>query len=182
MEFASTAQTLLFYMACIASALFVVKILIMFLGVDLEGDLFDSDAGDSDGDFGVFSINSITCFFMSLGWVGLAALKEWGFTLYPSLVMGVVAGIFSAGLFIGLLGSARKLNHEPDTPLLRKGAVGDVYSRIPAFGIGKVRVDNKIVPATSDKDIDSFTRIKVLEDIEINTNSVAKVTAFNPTP
>lgn len=178
MEFASTAQTVLFYMACIASALFIVKIVIMFVGGDFEGDMFDSDAGDSDGDFGVFSINSIACFFMGLGWVGLAALKEWGFTLYPSLAMGVGAGIFSAGLLISLLGLARKLNHEPDTPHLRKGAVGDVYSRIPAYGIGKIRVDNKIVPATSDKDLDSFTRIKVLEDIEINTNAVAKVTTL----
>jgi len=180
MELATTAQTVLFYIACIASALFIVKIVIMFIGGDFEGDMFDfeSDAGDSDGDFGVFSINSIACFFMGFGWVSLAALKEWGFTLYPSLGFGFVAGLFSAGLLIGLLSLAKKLNHEPDAPILKKGDIGDVYSKIPAYGIGKIRVNNKIVQATSDKDLASFTRIKVLEDIEINTNAVAKVTTL----
>jgi len=180
MELATTAQTVLFYMGCISSGLFIIKIILMFVGGDFEGEGFDfeSDAGDSDGDFGVFSINSIACFFMGLGWVGLASLKEWGFTLYPSLGIGFVAGLLSAGLLITLLGFAKKLNHEPVTPSLKKGDIGDVYSKIPAFGIGKIRVNNIIVQATSDKDLASFTRIRVLEDMKIDTNSVAKVTSF----
>jgi len=180
MEMATTAQTVLFYIACIASGLFILKIIIMFIGGDFEGAMldFESDAGDSDGDFGVFSLNSIACFFMGFGWVGLASLKEWGFSLYHSLALGFLAGTLATGLLIGLLSLAKKLNHEPSTPRLSKGDTGDVYSKIPAYGIGKIRVNNKIVQATSDKDLESFTRVRVLEDIVINTNAVAKVTSI----
>lgn len=179
MDFATRAEYILFYMGAISSGLFIVKIILMWVGGDFEGDAdFEADAGDSDGDFGVFSINAMICFFMALGWFGLAALKEWGFTFYPALAIGVVAGVACSLLFSLSLAFAKKLNHETPTPSLKKGDTGQVYSKIPAYGIGKVTVDNRIVKATSEKALDSFQRIKVLEDTVINTNAVVKVTAL----
>ena len=179
LETATTAQTVLFYIACISSGLFLVKIFIMFIGGDLEGmSDFEADAGDSDGDFGVFSINTISCFFMGFGWLSLAALKEWDFSLYSSLLVGTSGGILAAGLLIGLLFLAKKLNSEPDVPFLEKGDLGIAYTRIPAKGVGKIQIGNNIVKATSEKYISSFTRIKVLEDITIDNNAVAKVTSI----
>ena len=177
MEFATRAEYVLFYMGAIASGLFIAKIILMWLGGDFEGEAdFEPDAGDSDGDFGVFSINAMICFFMALGWFGFAALTEWGFTFYPAIGIGVVAGVSCSLLFSISLGFAKKLNHVAATPTLKKGEVGQVYTKIPAHGIGKVTVDNKIMKATSDKELESFQRVKVLEDIVINTNSVVKVT------
>jgi len=177
MELDTAAQTILFYIACISSGLFIVKIGIMLTFGHMDVHSYGTpDAGDSDGDFHVFSVNTIACFFMGFGWSGLASLREWGFELLPSLAIGVAGGILSSGLLITLLTLAQKLTNVPETPSLKKGDIGEVYSTIPAFGIGKIRVNNKIVQATSDEDIASFAQIKVLEDIVINTNAVAKVT------
>ena len=179
MEFATQSEYILFYIGSISSGLFLLKIILMFIGGDFEGTSdFESDAGDSDGDFGVFSINAIICFFMGFGWFSLASIKDWGISFYPSLTIGLTAGVLCSLLFSAALGFAKKLNHESPPTSLKKGDVGQVYSKIPALGIGKITVDNRIVKATSDKEIASFTRIQVLEDITINTNAVAKVTTL----
>jgi len=176
MEFATKAEYILFYMACISSGLFLIKIIMMFVGGDFEGDHdFSADAGDSDGDFGVLSVNAVICFFMAFGWFGFAAITDWGIAFYPSMGIAFTAGLAAATLLSVSLGFAKKLAHEPATPYLRKGDVGQVYNRIPAHGIGKVTVNNKIVKATSDKAIESFKRIRILEDKKINTNAVVKV-------
>jgi len=154
MEFATKAEYVLFYMACISSGLFLIKIIMMFIGGDFEGDHdFSADAGDSDGDFGVFSVNAVICFFMAFGWFGFAAITEWGINFYPSMGIAFSAGIAAATLLSVSLGFAKKLAHEPATPYLRKGDVGQVYTRIPAHGIGKVTVNNRTIKATSDKEI-----------------------------
>ena len=176
MEFASRSEYVLFYIACISSGIFLIKMIMMFLGGDTDSEIdFTPDAGDSDGDLGVFSINSLMCFFMGFGWVGLASIKEWGISYYPSLGIAFGAGILAFILFSFSLGLARKLASEPDIPSVKKGDEGIVYSRIPAFGIGKVTINNKIIKATSDKAIDSFKRIHVLEDVKIDTDTVVKV-------
>jgi len=181
MEFATRTEYILFYMAAVSSGLFIIKILLMFIGGDFDShdvDFSSADAGDSDGDFGVFSTNALLCFFMGLGWFGLAAFKEWGFTRVPALGIGLLAGVLCSLFFSILLGFAKKLNATPEPASIKKDSLGQVYSRIPAHGIGKINVDNKIVNATSDTTLESFQRIKVLEDVVIDPNSVVKVTSL----
>jgi len=176
MEFATKAEYVLFYMACISSGLFLIKIIMMFIGGDFEGDHdFSADAGDSDGDFGAFSINAIICFFMAFGWFGFASITEWGISFYPSMGIAFGAGTAASLFFSFSLGLAKKLAHEPTPPSVYKGDVGIVYRKIPSFGIGEVTVNNNNIKATSDELIDSFKRIQILEDKEIDTNTVVKV-------
>lgn len=174
--FDTTSETVLFYIAYIASTLFILKIILMFIGGDTDSDSsFASDAGDSDGDFGAFSINSILCFFMGSGWVGLASLKEWGFSLYPALFISILGGFFSSLLLIIFLFFAKKLNQDTKPFSVKNGETGSVYLKIPAFGIGKISIKNRIIKATSEKTIESFKPIRVLEDKDIDINTVVKV-------
>ena len=178
----TTAQTVLFYMACISTTFFTFKIVLMLImGNFLEVDFisFEADAGDSNDDFGVISINSVVCFFVGFSWVSLASLRDWGFTIYPSLGFGLLAGLLSSGLLVFLLSLARKLDNVPKNVILKAGSEGIVYNKIPEKGIGKVRIDNKIILATSSEPLSSFTRIKLLEDIEVNTNQIASVASIN---
>ncbi len=177
MEFTTMSEQILFYMGAISSALFIVKLLLMLIGGDLEGGdfEFEADAGDSDGDFSALSVNSVLCFFMGLGWVGLASLTEWGYSFYPSLGLGFLGGLASSCLFSGLFFFAKKLNHTPDTPTVKKGDTGQVYIKIPQHGIGKIRVNNQIVQATCDEELRSFTPIEVLEEKTIDINTVVRV-------
>ena len=177
MEFVTTtAEKVFFYIACVSTIIFGIKIIIMSFIGDLHHDAsFVSDAGNSTSDFGVFSINSVLCFFMGTGWVGLASLREWGVTLAPSMVLAVAGGIFCTFIFCGFLYLSKKLNHDVKPFSVKAGDVGTVYMRINAHGIGQVMVRNKIVKATSDQDIDSFKSVRFLEDKEIDINTVTKV-------
>jgi len=174
MEFATRTEYVLFYIGCISSLLFLFKFILMCFGEDLDND-FLADAGDSDGDFTVFSINVILCFLMSFGWVGLALIKEWGFSFYSGIGLAFVGGIIASSFFIFLLSLAKSLDHTPKPFSLKRGDLGLVYSRITAHGIGKVNIQNRIVKATSDSLIQSFAPIIVLEDTIIHTNTVVKV-------
>lgn len=122
-----------------------------------------------------YIIIAILCFFMGLEWVDLASLKEWGFSSYPSLGLGFLGGLAASGLFSISFYFVKKLNHEPPSPMVNKGDLGDVYRKIPAYGIGKIRIKNKTMPATSDEEIPSFTPIEVLEDKTIDINAVVRV-------
>ena len=176
MYFSTTDESVLFYIACVATVLFCIKIVLMSIGGDFHHDSsFISDAGHSDSDFGVFSINSILCFFMGAGWVGLAALSEWDFTLYPSLALAVAGGVFCTLLFCGCLFISKKLNHDVKAFSVNIGDTGTVYMRINANSIGQIMIKNKIIKATSDKTIESFKSVRILEDKEIDTNTVVKV-------
>jgi len=179
-EFSTTAEYVLFYMACISSGLFLIKMILMLVGGDIDDGVdFSADAGDTDTNFGVFSINSILCFLMTFGWSGFAAINEWGINFYPSMAIAFVAGSLAALLLSSLLFFAKKLEHEPDVPTVRVGDTGQVYTRIPAAGVGKISISNKIMKATSEEDLDSFVPVRVLEDKEINSDTIVKVEAIH---
>lgn len=176
MEFSTTAESVLFYIACISTSIFSLKIILMSLGGSLHHDpSFASDAGHSDGDFGVFSINSILCFFMGAGWIGLASLREWGISFELTIIYSLIGGIFCTLLFIACLYYAKKLNHDVKPFTTKIGEIGTVYRKINAYGIGQVIIRNKIIKATANTPIDSFKSIRVLEDKEIDTQTVVKV-------
>jgi len=183
--------------AIFGTAFFILRVLMMVIGgfgaEDLDHSGADADAagslaGDvhdgahahhsdrltaSDTAFKLFSIHSITAFFMMLGWVGLACYKQFGLSVAVSGVSALVAGLFTmyvtGMLYKVMLGLAA-----PGATFRIEELVGQdvtVYLKIPAGGVGKVQFSDKglsrIIEAVSDEKvaIDSFTTVRVVRTV-----------------
>ena len=89
-----------FGIAAIASLLFILTILMLFIGGDGG---FDADTGDaSDGAFKVLSFQGIVGFSMGWGWGGLAGFRNLELSWAQSALFGLVIG--TAFLWILWLG------------------------------------------------------------------------------
>lgn len=130
-------------MALLGTSLFLLRLLLsLVLGLGGDAD-FDVDLEDHGGGFGVFSILSITAFFMGAGWMGLLCRLGWELSPGPSAAASGGTGVgfmlfAAAGLYL-----LAKLGHEVTAnPQTAVGRTAQVYMTIPAKGEGqgKVRV------------------------------------------
>jgi hypothetical protein len=132
--------------AVVASLLFGVTVLLLFVGgdggLDSGGDIDLPDGGgDGNSAFKVLSLQGVVGFGMGWGWGGLVAFRSLGWGWSASAIAGVVVG----GLFVGLLWLGFKLVYSlaGDGNVYRRdavGLVGTVTVAIPASGSGRVRV------------------------------------------
>ena len=135
----SGAEQIYWGIALIASALFVVQLLLSFVGVDSDLDI---DLEDGDAGIGIFSIKGLISFFMFFGWGGIAALSAGLRTpqvLMVAFLIGFLAMVAVAYVFSKLLGL-----QESGTVNI-SGAVGEkaeVYLTIPGDkgGLGKIHL------------------------------------------
>ncbi len=169
--------TIYFVMGSIASIVFGIRlILAVFLGGDggdfeIDGDGVPEAAGDGDGAFSLFSLLSITAFFMGTGWMGVACRKDWELNGPVSLLISVVFGVFMMLLASGLMFYVRRLGtHSQFDPKRAKGGTGKTYVTIPAKGEGRGRVEidvdgrRKVMEAVSTgESIESFKAVKVID-------------------
>ncbi|MBK8576299.1 MAG: hypothetical protein IPN90_11705 [Elusimicrobia bacterium] len=137
----------------------------------------------TDAAFKLVSLQSLTGFFMTFGWAGLAGQKQFGmgttFSFLVALVSGAVAMFLTAYLF-KLMG---KLNSAGDVFSMEKtlNLSGSVYARIPAEGRGQVRLSvnnaTRFVEAISEDrvDLDSFSDVTVVRIVDGTTVSVKKL-------
>ena len=138
--------------ASIGGALFLVRMLLMFLG----GELGDADGADGAGDvdhggmhasdigFKVLSLQGITAFFMMFGLVGLAILKgtspgtPWSLL---SMAGGTVAGLGTVWVIAKLFMMMKSLQSTETLDMDDAiGTVGTVYLTIPVEDTGKVQI------------------------------------------
>jgi hypothetical protein len=167
--------TVYFVMAGVGTVLFLLRLVLMLIGLDGDHD-FDSDMAESGvlahgGEFSLFSMLSILSFMMGAGWLGLAMRLEWG---VGPVVTALTASAF--GFFLMLLSSAgiwqmKKFN-EPGRYDVKEaiGRIGQVYLRIPArrSGRGQVRITvsgrQKILAAITEDErpIESFTDVRAV--------------------
>ncbi len=148
------------YCAIIGGMLFVVRLVLQFVGgdlgdsdvdvdmemdVDVDIDGIDGDMdvhGDTDVSFKLLSFQAITAFFMMFGLVGLAVAKQGNLGATWSLFGAVAGGLVTVWIMKIIFEAAMKLQSS-GTLDLKKNAIGQegtVYLTIPADGPGKVRV------------------------------------------
>ncbi|MAE64292.1 MAG: hypothetical protein CMJ18_08450 [Phycisphaeraceae bacterium] len=169
--------TVYFVMGAIGSALFLIRLVMMFVfGVDDGGDFdlgvdADGDVDVHDGGFGIFSMLSILSFSMGAGWLGLLCRMDWGLGPFVSALIASAFG-FSLMLFSSFgMYQLHKLNevgrYDVRTCI---GSVGQVYMRIPAKGDGQGKVQinvegrHKTLTAISTGDaIESFKAVRVVD-------------------
>jgi hypothetical protein len=159
--------SLLLLLGIFGTAVFVIRVILMFTGAaveGLDGDIaIDADVGDlgdvgdvpdGTGDahgstraFNVLNLQTISAFAMGAGWFGLAVWhRALGFEASAgvALLLGSAFGVFLAWLQIWVLKKLLVLQSSGARfdPTDAVDLVGQVYLRIPEHdeGAGKVRV------------------------------------------
>jgi hypothetical protein len=179
-----------------ASALFGTTLFFMRLCVTMLGGLSDEWADgddlamdDSDGmhhqtgSFKLFTLHSLSGFFMMFGWVGLACTKQLEYSQQASMVYGLLAGsvtmMLTALIFKWsrmLVSTGTRFNIEKTINL-----VGTVYQRISGNEPGKIQVvvdgvTRELLALSCDGgDIESFQIVRVVKVLDYETVMVQRV-------
>ncbi|MBU1099098.1 MAG: hypothetical protein KKA84_01750 [Bacteroidetes bacterium] len=182
--------------AILGTVFFFLRIVMMIVGGfgddvgsdpgDLASETGDSNVhhvDDSDISFKLVSLNSITGFIMMFGWAGLASYIQFQLNGTISFLIAIIIGTLCMFLTAYLFKLALKL-HSPGAHFdIHKsvGTVGEVYLKIPAKQIGKVKLtvndETRIVGAISEDkvDIDSFKTVKIISVIDTDKVSVKEI-------
>lgn len=183
-------ETALYWIAGISTGLFIIRLVLMFIGMDGAdggdaGELLDAvDTGDvisahdaaDAADFKIFSILTFIVTFMVGGWVALLLISL-GINDWVSLGLGAAIGFVAAIGVSYAIFSMRKLEHDGALRHFEaEGLRGTVYVRIPKAGDGKgqvqVTINNRLFTfdAVSDgPEIDSFKPVVVMKRIDSKT-------------
>jgi len=130
--------------ALVGGLVFLVRLLLQFLGVGLEshdGLDLDSHHADSDTGFRVLSLHGASAFLMMFGLVGLALRVQSGLTSVIALLGACVAGVATVFLLKEIFRLFLRVQSSGTIDAAAfKGCQGEVYSMIPAQGVGVVTV------------------------------------------
>ena len=141
----------------------------------------DSTDSDSDAGFRALSIHGLSAFFLMFGLVGFAVSRQFGNTVYFSLLGASLAGLASVWVISRIYGAMYALQSSGTLPIsAARGCRGEVYLTIPAQGKGRVtvtvreRLREYDAVADGDESLPTGTRIQVM-DVEGDTLVVARV-------
>lgn len=137
----------------------------------------------TDAAFKLVSLQSLTGFFMTFGWAGLAGQKQFGLGTTLSFLIAMASGAIAMFITAYLFKLMSKLNSAGDVFSVEKtlGLSGSVYARIPAEGRGQVRLSvnnaTRFVEAVSEdrQDLESFIDITVVRVVDGTTVAVRKL-------
>lgn len=174
--------------AIISSLIFLVQALLTLLGLDGHSD-FDLDASFSDntmdlgGGLSLFSVRSFINFFVGFGWagVGFYSLIPAAWMLYA---VAVIVGCGFVWIYFFIRKQTMQLQSDGTIDIKNcKGAVCDVYFRIPAeeTGTGKIQISingsvHEFPAMTKGAQLPSGTHVKVKEVLD---NGVFIVEKYN---
>lgn len=150
--------------ALFGTALFIIRIVIMFTGSGSESETGDhggdfhmdgadgpdgaaghefteSHPADSDLSFKLLSLQGITAFFMMFGLVGWAVLRQGSYPPLVPLLSGTLAGLFTVWVMKRIFQAAGRLQSSGTLNLSNAvGQEGTVYLTIRPGQTGKVRI------------------------------------------
>ena len=111
-----------------------------FAGGDLDGDVGDVESHHTSADgFKIISIHGLSAFLMMFGLVGFALRRENHASVFVSILMGTIAGLFSVWIIARLFKLAIKLQSVGNLDINKAiGCTGVVYLQIPKNGEGRV--------------------------------------------
>lgn len=178
-------ETVLYILAGVSTAFFVLRLVLMFVGIeggdgadgvdaiDMPGDLHDAAAA---ADFKIFTLLTLIVTLMMGSWSSILLL-HW--LQQPALALGIgYAAGFGLAVAVGYaIFSLRKLEHDGTVRSFEaEGLKGTVYSTVPQAGAGKgqvqVTVNNRLLTfdAVSDgPEIPSFKPIVVMARVDEKT-------------
>jgi len=155
--FADFKSIELFYLICavIGGAFLIFKMVLMFIGGDIDADVdidvdvdldggFDMEAGHADSDVGfhLLSLISLSSFFMMFGLVGLTCYRQYHLHALISMVGSITGGSLSVWIIGKIFQGASKLQSSGTLKTADAvGCTGTVYLNIPQNGTGRVTLN-----------------------------------------
>jgi hypothetical protein len=169
----STISKIYWIIAFPATLLFLIQLVMTFIGgdADHDSDLNLDHGGDFDGGgFHIFSVKNTIAFFTLFAWSGLACIEggmNLSLVLFISIVCGVVMMLIMAALFYFI----SRLSHSGTMEFKNAiGQKGSVYLSIPArkSGVGKVQVNVQGALRTLDAMTEDAEVIKTGTQIQVS--------------
>lgn len=162
--------------AIVGSAIFVLQLVLLLVGIDSDVADIDFDAGDTldlGGGLSLFSIKSLINFVVGFGWGGVClsnSIENKGVLVLVALLVG----LFLAWLYLFLYKKVRRLESNGAFNIVNcEGKVADVYLRIPAArsGQGKIQISingsvHEIAAITDGNELPSGSKVTVVEIID----------------
>ena len=168
----STLQQSFWWVAIIASLIFLVQLIFTIIGTDFTDGLhadFDGDLDAVHGPFQLFSFRNLVNFLMGFGWTGVAFYHSFENQMFLVILAAIVGCLFVVIFFI-VIKQILKLT-EDNTFNINKliGKTAEVYIRIPAqkSGTGKVQVslngsNHELLAITETEEISSGNLVKII--------------------
>ena len=183
----STLSQVYWIIAFPSTLIFLIQLIMTFVGGDVDHDMdgdFDGDVdgGDFDHDIGFHFITfkNMIAFFTLFAWSGLASIESGlgtAFIIIISTVSGLVMMVIMASLFYYI----SKFTHSGTMDMENAvGQTGDVYLSIPAkkAGLGKVQINVQGQLRTLDamtEDTDDIKSNSIVEVVEIISGNLLLV-------
>jgi len=173
-------------LAATGTSVFVLRLVMLFLGAHAGGDVHADVPHDTHTDpgsaFKALSLQSIAAFMMGFGWGGLGALKGSGLGLTPTLLIAAASGVAMVWVLALMLKGLHDLQSSGNVlPTDSIGSEGDVYANVPGNGggSGQVRITigtrQRIYNASTDSDpLPTGTRVRVVGVNNDNTLTVIR--------
>ena len=178
------AEKIYWLIAVPFTAIFIVQLVLTFLGGDMD-DVSDSTDHDVsfDDDHGIgfqfISVKNLIGFFTIFGWTGIAMLKG-DKNIANTVIISTVAGSIMMIIMASLVYYMGKLTEDATLNLKNAiGKIGTVYLKIPAkrSGMGKVQINVQgfqTLDALTDEKEDISTG-RVIEVVDVVNNEVLLV-------
>ena len=169
--------------ALVASAVFLVQMVLTMLGMDghnVDVDFDTADFGDVDSDtmdmggaLSLFSIRNLVSFFVGFGWAGVS-LAGWITNPILLVVVSVLVGCGFVWVFFLVKKQMKRFEANGAFDIKRcEGRTANVYLRIPGQngGKGKVQISvngafHEVDALTSGESIASGQKVRVVEIID----------------
>lgn len=167
----STFEKVYWWIAIPFTILFLIQLVLTFLGGEIDHDGLDHDFEDvSDGGgFHVLTVKNMIAFFSIFSWSGIACINAglgWPLTVVVSVVSGTAMMFVMAGLYYLMTRMTQSGTIKMTDAI---GLVGTVYLTIPARKEGQGKVQIKVQGPL--RTLDAMT-----EDLEdIKTGSTVRV-------
>jgi membrane protein implicated in regulation of membrane protease activity len=187
MEWFSSLDPLLkvyWAIAGVSSLIFVIQMIMTFVGMDSSDGLsvdWDGDV-EVDGPFQFFSLRNLINFLLGYGWGGICFYDTFASKVWVNFFAFLTGFLFFL-LFFLIIKQILKLNRDNTFQIKDTlGRIADVYLTIPGekSGTGKIQISVKgafheINARTEGEKISTGDKVKVVEVIDNQTVLVTKI-------
>ncbi len=159
-ETLSTMSKIYWIIAVPSTIIFLIFLILSFLGLDADGDVDFDGGADVSGGVGGFLINfkSILSFIMMFGWAGIIS-TSFGIKINLTIIISIVTGLIGLFAVAVLLYFVSKLSYSGTMKIENSiGKIGTVVLRIPGKKQGKGQI--QVTVQGSLRTLDAMTEEK----------------------
>ena len=141
-----TFEKIYWILAFPTTLLFIILIIMTFVGIDADHDMDMDHDGSIDADHGIgfqfFSYKNLLGFFTIFAWSGIACIDS-GLNVFPTIVISLFSGLLMMLIMASIFYFISKLSESGNLNINNAiGKVGTAYLPIPGQrkGMGKVQI------------------------------------------